>query len=232
MIFFNSHSCFRCWKRVMWPWRGIFLLWIHVYILWFTVNYGMKRGKWKDNKKEKDIKTEKRWRRRGFIIMILVMIHDDDNDYDQCGSMSGSPHIFWFLWQMKSGCSLGLRWTPRIIILGFVSPFGRYQSPLWNFAKYFKFLPQLYRKHAAELLVVRRHYSTGYNKLSDGSMSLGVHSLQEVTPCYPKNCECYILLWLLYFGNVNSDYVKFIVVGKYTQSVIIKCAWKSNTSIV
>ena len=35
-------------------------------------------------KKEEDIKTEKIWRRRGLIIMILVVRHDD---YDQCGSM-------------------------------------------------------------------------------------------------------------------------------------------------
>ena len=96
------------------------------------------------------------------------------------------------------------------------NPYTRFRESIWplsvsclELAKYFKFLPQLYRKHAAELLVVRRHYSIGYNKLSDGSMSLGVHSLQEATPCYPKKCECYILLWLLYFGNVHSDSAKF-----------------------
>jgi len=95
-------------------------------------------------------------------------------------------------------------------------PYTRFRESIWplsvsclELAKYFKFLPQLYCKHAAELLVVRRHYSIGYNKLSDGSMSLGVHSLQEVTPCYPKKCECYILLCLLYFGNINSGNAKF-----------------------
>lgn len=102
-------------------------------------------------------------------------------------------------------------WVFFRVVMDSQNPYTRFRESIWplsvsclELAKYFKFLPQLCRKHAAELPLVRRHYSIGYNKLSDGSMSLGVHSLQEVTPCYPKKCECYILLWLLYFGNVNS----------------------------
>jgi len=107
--------------------------------------------------------------------------------------------------------------------------YTRFRESIWplsvsclELAKYFKFLPQLYRKHAAELLVVRRHYSICYNELSDGSMSLGVHSLQEVTPCYLKKCECYILLWLLYFGNLNSRNAKFLF-------YLINFSWLGST---
>jgi hypothetical protein len=77
------------------------------------------------------------------------------------------------------------------VTMDYQNPYSRFRESIWplsvswlELTKYFKFLPQLYRKHAAELLVVRKHYFIGYNKLSDGSMSLGVHSLQEVTPCY------------------------------------------------
>ena len=107
-------------------------------------------------------------------------------------------------------------WVFFRVTMDYQNPYTRFRESIWppsvsclEFAKYFKFLPQLYRKHATELLVVRRHYSIGYNKLSGGSMSLGVHSLQEVTPCYPKKCECYILLWLLYVGYVHSGNAQF-----------------------
>lgn len=95
------------------------------------------------------------------------------------------------------------------------NPYTLFRESIWPLSvswleldKYFKFLPQLYRKHAAELLVVRRNYSIGYNKLSDGSMSLGVRSLQEVDALLPAKCECHIWLWLLYFRNLHSGNAK------------------------
>jgi hypothetical protein len=69
-------------------------------------------------------------------------------------------------------------------------------------------------------------------------MSLGVHSTQEATPCYPQRASatfcygfCTSEMYIPAMQNFEflSDY--FIVVGKYTQSNIIKCSWKSKTSI-